>query len=167
MPGYLAAGLAIGPFGLGVLSDPQTTLHTAELGVVMAFGFSLAVSFESGMGCVLTPTVIAMQLLGERGDVAAPREQKIVSIVLFEDLLIVSPRCRARRGIGQLGPARRRTGHNTDAASLSGLREPMGVDFCGAHGLWLHQLSFSGPARRVNDVHGDLISLLFLITVLK
>ena len=128
--GYLAAGLAIGPFGLKLFSDPQAILHTAELGVVMflfviglemrpshlwslrreifglgslqvvvcgllltgvgvAFGFSLAVSFVSAMGFVLTSTAIVMQLLGERGDIAAPRGQKIVAILLFEDLLIV------------------------------------------------------------------------------
>ncbi len=33
--GYLAAGLVIGPFGLGLFSDAQTLLHIAELGVVM------------------------------------------------------------------------------------------------------------------------------------
>ncbi len=33
--GYLAAGLAIGPFGLGFFDDPRTILHVAELGVVM------------------------------------------------------------------------------------------------------------------------------------
>ncbi|MDR6983481.1 glutathione-regulated potassium-efflux system protein KefB [Rheinheimera pacifica] len=33
--GYLAAGLAVGPFGLGLISSPETLLHTAELGVVM------------------------------------------------------------------------------------------------------------------------------------
>ena len=33
--GYLAAGLAIGPFGLALIDDPQTILHVAELGVVM------------------------------------------------------------------------------------------------------------------------------------
>jgi glutathione-regulated potassium-efflux system protein KefB len=33
--GYLAAGLAIGPFGLKLFSDPQAILHIAELGVVM------------------------------------------------------------------------------------------------------------------------------------
>ncbi len=33
--GYLAAGLAIGPFGLALFSDAQTILHIAELGVVM------------------------------------------------------------------------------------------------------------------------------------
>ncbi|MDE1147621.1 MAG: monovalent cation:proton antiporter-2 (CPA2) family protein [Azospirillaceae bacterium] len=33
--GYLAAGLAIGPYGFRVLSDPAAVLHFAELGVVM------------------------------------------------------------------------------------------------------------------------------------
>src|SRR5512147_253618 len=33
--GYLAAGLAIGPFGLGLFTDPQAILHVAELGVVL------------------------------------------------------------------------------------------------------------------------------------
>ena len=33
--GYLAAGVAIGPFGLRLFSDPQAILHIAELGVVM------------------------------------------------------------------------------------------------------------------------------------
>jgi len=128
--GYLAAGLAIGPFGLAWFDDPHTILHTAELGVVMflfliglemrpshlwglrraifglgslqvvvcgalmtlvgmGFGFSWQVSLISAMGFVLTSTAIVMQLLGERGDVAAPRGQKIVAILLFEDLLIV------------------------------------------------------------------------------
>ena len=128
--GYLAAGLAVGPFGLALIDDPQTILHVAELGVVMflfviglemnpshlwslrgqifglgsaqiltcgalltcvglAFGFPLAVSFVCAMGFVLTSTAIVMQLLGERGDIATPRGQKMVSVLLFEDLLIV------------------------------------------------------------------------------
>ncbi|MET0288839.1 MAG: monovalent cation:proton antiporter-2 (CPA2) family protein [Pseudoxanthomonas sp.] len=128
--GYLAGGLAIGPFGLGWFSDPQAILHTAELGVVMflfviglemrpshlwslrkqifglgtlqiatcaaaltvvgkLFGFSWAVAFVGGAGFVLTSTAIVMQLLGERGDIASVPGQKIVSVLLFEDLLIV------------------------------------------------------------------------------
>ena len=128
--GYLAAGLAVGPFGLALIHDPQTILHVAELGVVMflfviglemnpshlwslrgqifglgsaqilacgalltcvglAFGFPLSVSFVCAMGFVLTSTAIVMQLLGERGDIATPRGQKMVSVLLFEDLLIV------------------------------------------------------------------------------
>ena len=33
--GYLAGGLIIGPFGLGLVTDAQTIIHVAELGVVM------------------------------------------------------------------------------------------------------------------------------------
>lgn len=33
--GYLAGGLAIGPFGLGVFTQPESILQVAELGVVM------------------------------------------------------------------------------------------------------------------------------------
>ncbi len=128
--GYLAAGLAIGPFGLKWFNDPQSILHVAELGVVMflfviglemrpshlwslrkqifglgalqiaactllltgvglAFGYPLPVAFIGGMGFVLTSTAVVMQLLAERGDVALPNGQKVVSILLFEDLLIV------------------------------------------------------------------------------
>ena len=128
--GYLAAGLAIGPFGLKLFSDPQAILHVAELGVVMflfviglemqpshlwsmrkdifglgslqivactsaltlvgiSFGFSPTVSFISGMGFVLTSTAIVFQILAERGEIGMPHGQKMVSILLFEDLLIV------------------------------------------------------------------------------
>ena len=74
-------------FGLGTL---QIVLCTAALsGVGLAFGFSLPVSFAAAAGFVMTSTAIVMQLLGERGDIALPRGQKIVSILLFEDLLIV------------------------------------------------------------------------------
>jgi len=33
--GYLAAGLAIGPFGFGLFREPETILHVAEFGVVI------------------------------------------------------------------------------------------------------------------------------------
>jgi len=33
--GYLAAGMAIGPWGLRLIGDPQTVLHFAEFGIVM------------------------------------------------------------------------------------------------------------------------------------
>jgi glutathione-regulated potassium-efflux system protein KefB len=119
--GYLVAGLAIGPFGLGWFSQPEAVLHVAELGVVMflflvglemrpshlwslrkqifglgalqvaactllltlvgrALGYSPAVAFIGAAGFVLTSTAIVMPLLGERGDIALPRGQRIVSI---------------------------------------------------------------------------------------
>lgn len=128
--GYLAAGLAIGPFGLGLFSDAMSILHVAELGVVMflfiiglemepsklwamrrdilglgllqvllcvgvlglvgvALGYSYASSLIAGAGFTLTSTAIVMQMLQERGDISAPKGQRIVSILLLEDLAIV------------------------------------------------------------------------------
>ncbi len=128
--GYLAAGLVIGPFGIGIFSEPEAILHVAELGVVMflfiiglemqpsrlwalrreifglgalqvgvcsllltgvgiATGFPVSVSFVAGAGFVLTSTAIVMQILDERGDKSSPKGQRIVSILLLEDLAIV------------------------------------------------------------------------------
>ena len=74
-------------FGLG-------TLQIATCAVVLTviarlFGLPWQVAFIGATGFVLTSTAVVMQLLVERGDIALPRGQKIVSILLFEDLLIV------------------------------------------------------------------------------
>ena len=74
-------------FGLGALQIAVCTLLLT--GVGLAFGYPLPVAFIGGMGFVLTSTAVVMQLLAERGDVALPNGQKVVSILLFEDLLIV------------------------------------------------------------------------------
>lgn len=128
--GYLAAGLLLGPSVLGLISDPEAVLTTAELGVVMflfiiglemepsklwalrrqifglgvvqvvccgalltaigiLLGFAPAVAFVFGMGFVLTSTAIVMQILGERGELNTPGGQRMVSILLLEDLAIV------------------------------------------------------------------------------
>jgi glutathione-regulated potassium-efflux system protein KefB len=128
--GYLTAGLAIGPFGIGLFSDPEAILHIAELGVVMflfviglemqpsrlwglrraifglgtmqvglatvvltgvgyLFGLPLIVAFVGAAGFVLSSTAIVMQIMDERGETATPAGQKIVSILLLEDLMIV------------------------------------------------------------------------------
>ena len=127
---YLAAGLAIGPFGLGLFTDPQAILHIAELGVVMflfviglemqpsrlcnlrreifglgaaqvltcgglltivglGFGLTPLVAFFAAMGFTLSSTAIAMQILEERHEVSSPQGQRVVSILLLEDLAIV------------------------------------------------------------------------------
>ncbi|TDK26134.1 potassium transporter [Luteimonas aestuarii] len=74
-------------FGLGALQIGVCTV--ALTGVGLLFGFPLPVAFVGGAGFVLTSTAIVMQLLGERGDIALPRGQRMVSILLFEDMLIV------------------------------------------------------------------------------
>ncbi len=128
--GYLAAGLAVGPYGIGIVHDPGAVLHAAELGVVLflfivglemepsklwklrrqifglgvlqvalcsalltavgvLFGLRPAVAFVAGAGFVLTSTAIVMQVLEERGELGSDAGQKIVSILLLEDLAIV------------------------------------------------------------------------------
>lgn len=128
--GYLAGGIAIGPFGLRVFTHPADILQVAELGVVLFLfvvglemrpsrlwglrqqifglglvqvllcallltavgvftGFPVVPSFVSGAGFVLTSTAIVMQLLDERRQLASPAGQRIVSVLLLEDLLIV------------------------------------------------------------------------------
>src|SRR5690606_33692967 len=32
---YLVAGLLVGPFGLGIVSEPRAVLHIAELGIIL------------------------------------------------------------------------------------------------------------------------------------
>lgn len=74
-------------FGLGALQILTCTFAIALVGV--AFGYSWAFSLIGGGGFVLTSTAIVMQFLSERGDIAQTHGQKIISILLFEDLLIV------------------------------------------------------------------------------
>ena len=128
--GYLTAGLIIGPYGIGLFTNPQAILHIAELGVVMflfviglemqpsrlwslrgeIFGLGAAqvgvcgalltgvgivlglppvVAFFAAMGFVLTSTAVVIQVLNERGDTSTPGGQRMVSILLLEDLAIV------------------------------------------------------------------------------
>ncbi len=128
--GYLAAGLLLGPSGIGLISDPSSMLAAAELGVVLflfiiglemeptklwalrkqifglgviqvgtcgalltglgiVLGFAPVVAFIFGVGFVLTSTAIVMQILSERGELATDSGQKMVSVLLLEDLAIV------------------------------------------------------------------------------
>ncbi len=128
--GYLVAGVVIGPYGIGLFSDPQAILHVAELGVVMflfiiglemepsrlwgmrrqIFGLGLlqvgvcialltgvgiamdlgpAVAFVAGTGFVLTSTAIVMQMLEERRMIGTRPGQRVIAVLLLEDLAIV------------------------------------------------------------------------------
>lgn len=136
--GYLAAGLLIGPFGLGLFRDPENILHVAELGVVMflfiiglemrpaklwalrkeIFGLgaaqviacivlltgvalALIAAFRidtplpwaaaavGASGFVLSSTAVIMKMMDDAGETASEAGQRNVSILLFEDLMIV------------------------------------------------------------------------------
>ncbi|MBL7543801.1 MAG: cation:proton antiporter [Bdellovibrionaceae bacterium] len=74
-------------FGLGTLQILACTTLLSLIGV--ALGLSPLYSFVGCMGFVLTSTAVVMQLLKERGELGLPKGQKIVAVLLFEDLLIV------------------------------------------------------------------------------
>ena len=136
--GYLAAGLVIGPFGLGLFRDPENILHVAEFGVVMflfiiglemrpaklwalrkeIFGLgaaqvitcivllslvgiallswvgippvqSWAAASIGAAGFVLSSTAVIMKMMDDAGETSSAAGQRNVSILLFEDLMIV------------------------------------------------------------------------------
>ncbi|MDR7126440.1 monovalent cation:proton antiporter-2 (CPA2) family protein [Pseudotabrizicola sp. 4114] len=75
-------------FGLGLV---QVSLAIALLSLagVMVFALPPVTAFIAGAGFVLSSTAVIMSSLQERGEIASPEGQKSVSILLFEDLLIV------------------------------------------------------------------------------
>ena len=74
-------------FGLGAAQVAVCGLLLMLFG--MAIGFPWIQSFVAGMGFVLTSTAIVMQILEEKGEMATPAGQRMVSILLLEDLAIV------------------------------------------------------------------------------
>lgn len=75
-------------FGLGLVQVAVATAALWLTGMVI-FGFTAAVAFVAGSGFVLSSTAVIMSLLQDRGEVASSEGQKSVSILLFEDLMIV------------------------------------------------------------------------------
>ena len=74
-------------FGLGAAQVMGAGLLLTLTG--MAGGLSAPVAFVVAMGFVLSSTAVIMQMLEERGELAAPQGQRAVSILLLEDLAIV------------------------------------------------------------------------------
>ncbi|QHI96535.1 potassium transporter [Xylophilus rhododendri] len=74
-------------FGLGLLQVLVCGGLLTGAGVLA--GFSPAVAFVGAMGFVLSSTAIVMQMLDERGQTSTKRGQRIVSVLLLEDLSIV------------------------------------------------------------------------------
>jgi glutathione-regulated potassium-efflux system protein KefB len=74
-------------FGLGAAQVAACGALLTGAGVLL--GLSPLVAFVGGMGFTLSSTAIVFQMLGERGETATPQGQRVVSILLLEDLAIV------------------------------------------------------------------------------
>jgi glutathione-regulated potassium-efflux system protein KefB len=92
-------------FGLGVAQVAVCGALLTGLGILA--GLTPLVAFFAAMGFVLTSTAVVIQILDERGDTSTPQGQRMVSILLLEDLAIVpllalvvllSPRAAAEGG---------------------------------------------------------------------
>ncbi|QEY25833.1 monovalent cation:proton antiporter-2 (CPA2) family protein [Neisseria zalophi] len=75
-------------FGLGSMQVVLAASMLTFVGITV-LGMPWQVAFVSASGFVLTSTAVVMQLLSERHESASPEGQRIVSILLFQDLLIV------------------------------------------------------------------------------
>jgi glutathione-regulated potassium-efflux system protein KefB len=74
-------------FGLGL---SQIAFCGAVLtGIGILAGYPWEAAFIAAMGFTMTSTAIVLQLLDERGETNGPQGQKIVSVLLLEDLAIV------------------------------------------------------------------------------
>lgn len=74
-------------FGLGLAQVASAGAILTVAGIY--YGFSPAVAFVAAMGFVMTSTAVVLQVIEERGETSTPAGQKIVSILLLEDLAIV------------------------------------------------------------------------------
>ncbi|MFG1378941.1 monovalent cation:proton antiporter-2 (CPA2) family protein [Xanthobacter autotrophicus] len=75
-------------FGLGTAQLLLTALAFALL-AYFGLGFGAAAAVVSGLALSISGTAIALQLLGERGDLASPYGQRTFSILLFQDIAVV------------------------------------------------------------------------------
>src|SRR5229473_3510772 len=109
---YLAAGVLIGPWGVGVFRAPDTIVAVAELGVVLLlfligleldfsrlfamrrdiFGLGaaqLALTTAAIVALALSATAIALRILDERGHLQQTYGQRAFAILLFQDMSAV------------------------------------------------------------------------------
>src|SRR5215470_12944870 len=105
--GYLVAGALIGPHGLRLISGVEEVSHIAEAGVVLLLFliglelqperlwelrsrvFVVGGALVAGFGLSLSSTAFALQLLGERNQLATPMGQTAFGILLFQDLAVI------------------------------------------------------------------------------
>jgi glutathione-regulated potassium-efflux system protein KefB len=74
-------------FGLGSLQVAATSVVLAGAG--MAFGLGWRAALIAGFGLSLSSTAFALQLLGEKRELASPHGQAAFGILLFQDLAVI------------------------------------------------------------------------------
>lgn len=75
-------------FGLGLAQVSAATAALMLTGIIL-FDLGHPIAFVAGAGFVLSSTAVIMSVLQDRGEISTAEGQKSVSILLFEDLMIV------------------------------------------------------------------------------
>lgn len=138
-------------------------LQVALCGALLTFagifilGLSKEVAFIAGMGFTLSSTAIVMQVLEEKGISTAPKGQRIVATLIFEDLAIVP----LLASIAFLAPEQADAEHATNWTAIgAGL---LGVVILVASGKWLMNPLF----RMISKAHiREMMTAAALLVVL-
>lgn len=138
-------------------------LQVALCGALLTFagiyilGLSKEVAFIAGMGFTLSSTAIVMQVLEEKGISTAPKGQRIVATLIFEDLAIVP----LLASIAFLAPEQTHIDNGTNWTAIgAGL---LGVLILVASGKWLMNPLF----RMISKAHiREMMTAAALLVVL-
>src|SRR6266404_6367298 len=86
--GYLVAGMAIGPWGLRLIADPQTVLQFSEFGVVLLL-FLIGLELNPQRVWALRRTIFGLATLTEKNLLPTPGGQASFAVLLFQDLAVI------------------------------------------------------------------------------
>ena len=105
--GYLAAGIAIGPWGLRLVTDPQAILHFAEFGVVLML-FLVGLELEPKRLWALRRPIFgwgSVQLLGSTALMAGGRRARRRRLAAGAGRRVGAWRCRRPRSAWACWPS--------------------------------------------------------------
>src|SRR2546425_982575 len=106
LPGFIVAGVLLGPNALGLVSDAHQVESLAEVGVILLL-FTIGIEFSLSrlremarhvnwrvsllLGCLvaLSSTAIVLKGLTDKGEIDAPHGRLATGVLIFQDLCVV------------------------------------------------------------------------------
>ena len=84
LPGFIVAGILLGPNALGLVSDPHDVEGLAEVGVILLL-FTIGIEFL----IALSSTAIVLKVMTDKGEIDAPHGRLATGVLIFQDLCVV------------------------------------------------------------------------------
>src|SRR6266446_3030321 len=106
LPGFIVAGVLLGPNALGLVSDAHQVESLAEVGVILLL-FTIGIEFslsrlremgrqvvagggsQVGLTVALSSTAIVLKGLTDKGEIDAPHGRLATGVLIFQDLCVV------------------------------------------------------------------------------